>query len=263
MPFHSAGNLRYYTHTILDEYGVKHGYFTRHGGISPKPWDSLNVGLGHDDPRNVYENRRLAFSSVGRDPRSIYDVYQVHSSDVICVNVPKESGQEYQKADGILTNNTSVTLFMRFADCVPILLFDPSKRIVGIVHAGWQGTIMNIVSVAVEEMRKVYQSATSDIIACLGPSIGPDHYEIGEVVEKQVKFVFGSNSNHVLIRNADKLHFNLWKANQILLEMAGVNQVVVSGICTACNIEDWYSHRKENGQTGRFGAFIALNNEVQ
>jgi hypothetical protein len=262
MPFHNSGRLRHFTHSILDRYGVEHGYFTRHGGISPKPWDSLNVGLGQDDPRNVHENRRIAFSSVGRDPRSVYDVWQVHSSKVICVSAPREVGKEYQKADGILTNNSSITLFMRFADCVPILLFDPSKRIVGIVHAGWQGTLKNIVSAAVARMRKVYQSENSDIIACLGPSIGPDHYEIGEVVENQVKLVFGSSSGHVLVRKGDRIHFDLWRANQILLESAGVNQVFVSGICTACNVDDWYSHRKENGQTGRFGAFIALKNEV-
>jgi YfiH family protein len=259
MPFHTAGNIRFYSHSILDEFGVKHGYFTRHGGISPKPWDSLNVGLGQDDPRRVHENRLIAFNSVGRDPSSIFDVWQVHTSNVICVSAPKRRDEDYQMADGILTNNPSVTLFMRFADCVPVLLFDPMNYVVGLAHAGWQGTLKNIVLSAVEKMKTVYHSNSEDLIVCLGPSIGPDHYAIGDEVEHRVKMVFGSDAEQVLVMNKGNKHFDLWQANRLLLERVGVSQVVNSGICTACNVGDWFSHRQENGQTGRFGAFIALN----
>jgi YfiH family protein len=243
----------------LDELSVKHAYFTRQGGISPKPWDSLNVGLGQDDPLRVYKNRMIAINSINHDPKSIFDVWQVHSNKVICVSAPRGEEEEHQKADGILTNNPSVTLFMRFADCVPILLFDPRLKVVGIIHAGWQGTIKKIVITAVEKMKTVYHSKSSDLIACLGPSIGPDHYEIGHNVEHQVKLVFGSKADCVLINKKEKKHFDLWEANRILLESAGVGQVIASGICTACNTDDWFSHRRENGQTGRFGALITLD----
>jgi YfiH family protein len=258
MPFHSSGNIRFYTHGKLSEFDIIHAYFTRHGGISPKPWASLNVGLGQDDPRRVNKNRILAFTSIGREPKSIYDVWQVHGNKVICVNAPKESNVEHQKADGILTNNPEVTLFMRFADCVPILLFDPLKNVIGIIHSGWQGTIKKIVVSGVEKMIEVYDSEPSDIIACFGPSICPDHYEIGQNVEDQVKLVFRSYIESVLINKDHKKHFDLWAANRILLESVGVHQVDTSRICTACNNSDWFSHRKEKGQTGRFGALLAL-----
>lgn len=139
MPFHQVKSIRYYTFDIFDSTALTHAVFTRQGGLSPKPWESLNVGASAmvlDDHQRVRNNRIRAFQALGRDPDSMYDVWQVHSADVVCADHPRPDDVPHVKADAILTDNPAVTLFMRFADCVPILLHDPVRRVVGVVHAG-------------------------------------------------------------------------------------------------------------------------------
>jgi YfiH family protein len=259
MPFHQHGAIRYYTFESLDLPGVVHGVFTRHGGVSAPPWDSLNMGGYLGDPlENTYRNRVLAFRALGRDPESVFDVWQVHSADVICSDSPRPRGAEHQKADAILTDNPAITLFMRFADCVPILLYDPVRRVVGLVHAGWQGTVKGAVSAALERMAAVYGSSPADVRAGIGPSIAAHHYEVGPEVVQRVRESFGADADALLPTFNGSTHFDLWAANRLLLEQAGVRQIEISGLCTACHTEDWYSHRAERGSTGRFGALIAL-----
>jgi YfiH family protein len=163
------------------------------------------------------------------------------------------------QADGILTCTPGITLMMRFADCVPVLLHDPICRIVGIAHAGWMGTVRGIGRTIVEVMQARFGSKPADILAAIGPSIGPDHYEIGPYVEREVRQAFGKQASSLLHKSAEKIHLNLWAANSLTLELAGVKQIEVAGMCTACNTNDWYSHRAEHGRTGRFGAIIKLN----
>ena len=260
MPFSQQNGLRYYTFEIFPE-SVVQAVFTRQGGVSPRPWDSLNVGgsIG-DDLTHVRENRIRSFEALGRVPESIHDVWQVHSADVVCADAPRPIDMDYQKADILLTDNPQVTLFMRFADCTPILLCDPKKKAIGIIHSGWLGTVRGAARMAVQAMQERYASNPADILAAIGPAIGPDHYEIGEDVIAQVKVAFGKNSKSLLHSHGESVHFDLWKANQILLEEAGVKQIETAGICTACHPEDWFSHRGEKGNTGRFGALIALQN---
>jgi YfiH family protein len=248
--------VRYYQ---FDSLNVKHGIFTRHGGMSPEPWASLNVGgtVG-DELARVRQNRDISLEALGRAPGSVFDVWQVHSADVVCVRGPRPADQPYRQADIILTDQPEVTLYMRFADCVPILLHDPRQGVIGISHAGWMGTLGDVATTTVEAMQKNYGSNPADIIAGIGPSIGPDHYEIGADVILQVMQKFGDESELFLKSHQGKIHFNLWETNRLLLERAGVGQIEVSGICTACNTQDWFSHRAEKGRTGRFGALICL-----
>lgn len=262
MPFHQVDSIRYYSFDIFDQQAVTHAVFTRQGGLSPAPWKSLNVGVSamvRDDYDRVRNNRILAFQALGRDPESMYDVWQVHSPDVICSDLPRPRDTEHLKADAILTDNPEVTLFMRFADCVPILFHDPVQRVVGIAHAGWRGTVSNIVQVTVDRMAERYGSLPKDIVAGIGPSIAAHHYQVGTEVVDQVRETFGALADTLLPVQGDAVQFDLWRANQILLERAGVRNIQVSGICTACHLEDWFSHRAEKGQTGRFGALIAIN----
>ncbi|HEX2997764.1 MAG TPA: laccase domain-containing protein, partial [Anaerolineales bacterium] len=105
---------------------------------------------------------------------------------------------------------------------------------------------------------KNYASNPADIVAGIGPSIGADHYEIGADVILQVMQKYADEAERVLTSHAGKIHFNLWEANRLSLERAGLGQIEVSGICTACHTEDWFSHRAEKGRTGRFGALISL-----
>lgn len=243
----------------FDSLHVKHAIFTRHGGNSPAPWGTLNVGgtVG-DDLARVRENRNLSFQALDCTPESMFDVWQVHSADVVCANAPRRADEAYRQADIILTDKPTVTLFMRFADCVPLLVHDPVKGVVGIAHAGWMGTLRDVASTTVNALQKNYGSNPADLLAGIGPSIGPDHYEIGADVILQVMQRFGDDSEKLLKSHSGKIHFDLWKANQMLLEQAGVHQIEVAEICTACNTQDWFSHRAEKGRTGRFGALISL-----
>ncbi|HET6595028.1 MAG TPA: peptidoglycan editing factor PgeF [Anaerolineales bacterium] len=256
MSFIQHNGIRYFQFDTLQ---TCHALFTRHGGVSPAPWGSLNVGgtVG-DDLARVRENRVLSFQALGCAPESIFDVWQVHSADVVCAHSPRPLDESYRQADIILTDKPEVTLFMRFADCVPILLHDPHNGIIGLSHAGWMGTLRDVARATIEAMQKNYGSKPADIIAGIGPSIGPDHYEIGADVILQVMQKYGDHSELFLKSHNGKIHFNLWEANRFALEQAGVGQIEISGICTACHTEDWYSHRAEKGRTGRFGALISL-----
>jgi YfiH family protein len=264
MPFQQVETVRYFVFESLAEHGVRHGAITRRGGASPSPWSSLNVGgtVG-DQVDRVAENRRRTFRALGRDQDSIYDVWQVHGHEVVCAEAPRPPGARHLRADAILTDRPQVSLFMRFADCVPIFLYDPIRRVVGLAHAGWQGTVKRVAARAVEVMAARYGSCPENILAGIGPSIGVHHYEVGLEVASQVQRAFGQEASSLLIDcdgDGDdfRVQFDLWAANQLILEKAGVRQVEVSSICTACYLDDWYSHRAENGCTGRFGALIAL-----
>ncbi|RPJ42602.1 MAG: laccase domain-containing protein, partial [Chloroflexi bacterium] len=181
MHFHESGPLRYYTFESFNRYGLIHGLFTRHGGVSPAPWAALNLGGTVGDPReNVIENRRRIFTAAGRPVESIFDSWQVHGRDVICAEQPRPLDAPHQKADAILTGSPAVTLFMRFADCVPVMLYDPRHHIIGLVHAGWRGTVDWAATAAVERMAAQYGSRPAELIAGIGPSICVDHYEIGK-----------------------------------------------------------------------------------
>ena len=260
MPFQKSGSLKYFTFDNLADSALTHAIFTRQGGVSSPPWDSLNVGGYIGDPlENTYLNRVRSFEALGRDPATVYDVWQVHSADVICTDAPRPKNVQHKKADAILTNNPEITLFMRFADCVPILLFDPINKVVGVAHAGWQGTVLRVVTATIERMISEYGSNPANIRAGIGPSIGVHHYEVGPEVAQQVRTAFGAQAKSLLPSQNGSTHLDLWEANRLLLAQAGVKEIEIAGLCTACHPDDWFSHRGEQGKTGRFGALIALN----
>jgi YfiH family protein len=259
MPFRSAGSIRYFTFDLFGT-DLPHAVITRHGGVSPAPWTGLNLGgtVG-DDPQNVSENRNRALTVLGRDPASVFDVWQVHGVEVAIASAPRPPEAPHAQADVILTGNPEVTLMMRFADCVPVLLHDPVRGVAGLAHAGWLGTVRGAVAAAVAAMREGFGSAPEDIRAGIGPSIGPDHYEVGEDVAAQVRQAFGPDAASLLSTHDGSIHLDLWTANRMHLQRAGVRQIEMAGLCTACHLQDWFSHRAEHGRTGRFGAMIALS----
>jgi polyphenol oxidase len=271
MPFHQPDSIRYHTFESFDDAGVCHGTLTRHGGVSPAPWAALNVGgtVG-DDPACVLENRQRSFATLGRAFESLYDVFQVHGNEVVCTPAPRPPEQPHLQSDAILTDQPGVTLFMRFADCVPVFLYDPLRRVVGLAHAGWQGTVLKTAARAVTVMHERYGSSPADILAGIGPSIGAHHYEVGPEVADRVRQAFGADAAELLLPVAGDLRasngnpagyrvqFDLWRANRLALEQVGVRRVETAGLCTACALQDWYSHRGEHGRTGRFGAMIGL-----
>ena len=262
MSFYQAGTVRYYAFNSLEGDGLRHAVFTRQGGVSPAPWASLNLGgtVG-DDVERVAENRLRALRCFDTTPDTLYDVWQVHSADVVRVEAPRPAHVPHERADAIVTDRPGITLLMRFADCVPILLYDPARRVIGMAHAGWQGTVKGVAGAVIESMRLGYGCQPADILAAIGPSIGPDHYEVGPDVAVQVKRVFGQDAMALLSGDSGAVKFDLWAANRLQLAQAGVKHIETAGICTACHLEDWFSHRAEKGKTGRFGVAMRLSDQ--
>ncbi len=255
----NKGNLRYFTFESFPKEKINHGVFTRQGGISPDSFSSLNVGESAGDSReNVVENRKRIFQVFDKPLESVYDVWQIHSNIVSFTDKPRKPGSKHEQADAIFTNSKNVSLFMQFADCVPILILDTEKDIIGIVHAGWQGTVKRIVQNAITYMIENFACDPKDILAGIGPSIGPDHYEVGRNVILEVYDKLNEFQSEILLSRNGSTYFNLWKANEILLRQIGVNKIEVAGICTACHLNEWYSYRLEGQKSGRFGVFMGL-----
>lgn len=252
-------NLKYFTFDSFPKEKINHGVFTRLGGISPDSFSSLNVGESAGDSReNVVENRKRIFEVFDKPVESIYDVWQIHSNIVQFTDQPRKPGSKHEQADAIFTNSKNVSLFMQFADCVPILILDTDKDIIGIVHAGWQGTVKRIVQNSITYLIDNFACDPNDIQAGIGPSIGPDHYEVGRNVILEVKDKLNEIQSDVLISRNGSTYFNLWKANEILLHQVGVTKIEVAAICTACHLNEWYSYRLEGQKSGRFGVFMGL-----
>jgi YfiH family protein len=211
-----------------------------------------------DDPEHVRENRRRIFAGLGRETDSAFEVWQVHSARVMVVEDPRGI-REIEKADAMVTDKRNVTMLMRFADCVPIIVFDPVRIVVGMAHAGWLGTTRKVAEALIATMQQAYGCKSADILAAIGPSIAAHHYEVGPEVVDAVRASFGEEADRHLRSVDGRVHFDLWSANQALLKGAGVGQIEISGLCSACDEEDWYSHRAQSGKTGRFGVAVALN----
>lgn len=258
MPFRDIGALRVFQFESFPSNRLIHGIFTRRGGSSPPPWASLNLGgtVG-DDPARVRENRRQVLAALGLSLESVFDVWQVHSDVVIEATGPR-GDLPLEQADGIVSATPGVALVMRFADCVPILLVDPTRDAIGIAHAGWLGTARQVVRTAVRKMSERYGSRPADLIVGLGPSIAAHHYPVGPDVIEVIEKGLGSASAAHLPRIGDRTALDLWSANASILRNEGVRNIEIAGICTACDTQDWYSHRAESGRTGRFGAILAL-----
>ncbi len=251
--------LKYYQFECYDCGEITHGIFTRKGGVSPSPWDSLNLGGTVGDSReNVVENRRRVFNALHLAVESIYDAWQVHGTTVIHVKQPRRLESPHIHGDILLTDRPGITLMMRFADCVPILLHDPIKKIIGIVHAGWKGSVERVAEKSIVAMQKGYGSNPADIIAGIGASICSEHYLVRKDVRDHAAGHIAHLLDEVFLEKNGQLHLDLWKLNEIILRESGVKKIQVSNQCTACDLEEWYSHRAQAGSTGRFAAVIAL-----
>lgn len=212
-----------------------------------------------DNIQRVKQNRERALAVLDIQEDSVYDVYQVHSTEIVVTKKPRTQDEPHLRADAMITNRPGITLMMRFADCVPILLFDPIKHVIGLAHAGWIGTVNQIAKKTILKMEQEFGTNPGDILAAIGPAIGPDHYIVGKEVIEKVVSSFGDLSENLIIKRGEKSYFNLWQANQVLLNETGVKNIEVAEICTQCKLEDWYSHRGEHGTTGRFGVVMGLS----
>jgi YfiH family protein len=237
---------------------LAHGIFTRLGGHSQPPWDSLNTGHSvGDDPDVVEANRALMYEALDVRKEDVVTPHQVHSTTVRVVD-EHHRGQLLPQTDALVTATPGVALMLRFADCVPILLYDPVRGAAGLAHAGWRGTASGMAGAAVQTMVEALGCRPSDLLAGIGPSIGPCCYEVDADVMEAVSSALPNADSLLEPRPNGRWHLDLWAANRWQLAAAGVQSIEVAGICTACRTDEWFSHRAERGRTGRLGALIGL-----
>jgi hypothetical protein len=239
---------------------VTHAVFTRRGGVSPAPFESLNLSASvADDRDNVYANRARAYATLGRTNRDLVHAYLIHGAKVAAVG-RGDAGQHIGPVDALVTDDPGCGLAMNFADCSPILIYDPARQAIGLGHAGWQGAVKDLPGAMVRAMSHHFGSAPADLIAAVGPCIGPCCYEVGEPLTTAVRVSFRDGEELLVPGHGPRPHFDLPEANRRRLAAAGVRQVELAGLCTACRTDLFYSHRAEQGSTGRFGTLLILGN---
>lgn len=225
---------------------------TRHGGISPPPYQSLNLGKSTaDDPENVLENRRRFCAALGFEPARLAWSKQVHGTEIRLVTAP--GGAE--GFDALITREQGVVLAVSVADCTPVLVYDAKNRAVAAIHAGWRGTAGKIVLKTLLEMETRFGTQAGDCFAYVGTCIDECSFEVGEEVAEAFDPAFKRWDTA-----RQKFFVDLKKANADQLYRFGVPaaQVEVSTRSTVLHNTDYFSHRKEKGTTGRMMAVIGM-----
>jgi polyphenol oxidase len=223
---------------------------TRAGGVSPIPYNSLNLGMNTGDkPENVLENRKRCAEALGFSLEQTAFMSQVHGKDVKMV----QSGGLYAAIDGMVTSEKGVLLAVGIADCGAILLADPIKNIIGACHSGWKGTASNIVQETIAQMQQL-GAVPQRIIAYLSPCISVQNFEVGAEVAQQFSSAF-------VDAQYEKPHVNLKAVIKQQFLSAGLSEenLEISNACTFDNTQKFFSYRAENGETGRMMAFIGLH----
>ncbi|MCL6430323.1 MAG: peptidoglycan editing factor PgeF [Anaerolineae bacterium] len=234
---------------------LRHGLFTRLGGVSQPPYASLNVGSSvGDDRASVAENSRRCVATLGFQVGQVVTAFQVHSSTVARVD-RRDAGRVIPATDGLVTDARGIVLVLRFADCVPILLYDAEHAALGLAHAGWRGTLEGIAARAVSAMQEHFGSRPERLWAGIGPAIGPCCYQVGADLRDAFARRFGEQA---VATNGAGPVVDLPRANALALEEAGLQEIEIAGLCTACHTGEFFSHRAEGGRTGRQPALIGL-----
>jgi YfiH family protein len=239
---------------------VRHAVFTRRGGVSRPPFDSLNMSVSVPDlEAHVYANRARAYGAYRRADESLVHARLVHGADVAVVG-QADHGRYVGPVDGMITAQPGCGLTMNFADCAPIFIYDPRHGAIGLGHAGWRGAIADLPGALARAMVQAFGSRPAELIAAVGPTIGPCCYEVGEPVLSAVHETFSDPGELLrpLPGRDDKRFFDLPLANARRLAAAGVEQVEMPGLCTACRTDLFFSHRAEGGRTGRFAVLFIL-----
>jgi len=263
-----SGGLQFVTFPLLTGTGVvKHGFTTRGGGVSPEPYDSLNLGLHVGDrPENVLENRARVARALGLDPRCLVAGVQVHGDRVQVVS-REHSGRGAKSdqdalpgVDALVTDRPGIPLAGFYADCVPVFVLDPDKKVVALAHAGWKGTVLRIAAKTITTIVSTFRSDPENCLAVIGPSIGQCCYEVDAKVINKLRAGFKDWQRFVRSTGKGRWNLNLAAANRAALLDAGLKpeNILTVGLCTACHNDLFFSHRASGGKTGRMGAIIML-----
>lgn len=248
-----------------EEQGLSVAFSARYGGVSPEPYESLNLGLHvGDEQEKVLHNRKQLLGALDLELEHVVCCEQVHGNKVVSVD-ERHEGQgafSYSTAlkgiDGLVTQSPGLVLMSYYADCIPLFFFDPVKRVIGLAHAGWKGTMLKIGLNTVTLMQAQYGSKAEDIQVFIGPGIGECCFEIQADLKKKVDTAF-PRFHDIIKKSDDRYFWDLKNTNSQMLREAGIKEkhIICSQICTCCD-PHFYSYRRECGQTGRMAAVLAL-----
>ncbi len=276
----SKDGIPYISFKPLQGYNLIQGFSTKLGGVSKGDCESMNLSFTRgDDVEDVKENYRLISRALDFDVESLVLTEQVHSTNILKVG-KDDCGDVFlpdrriKDTDGLVTDEPGVTLMTFFADCVPLLFFDPVKRVIGNAHSGWRGTVSQMGRKMVRKMTEEYGSNPADIIAVIGPSICRKCYEVSDDLyyefakifdeEKMSRtFFLEKDGEYVPVESGDvpeHMQLDLWEANRFVLEMAGLRDenIHCSKVCTCCNHDLLFSHRYTKGRRGNLSAFLGI-----
>lgn len=259
----TVDGVPFLSYPMLEETGiVHHGFSTKLGGVSKGCWATMNISTTRgDDPEDVEENQRRIARAIGVKPEDMTFTNQTHTTNVAVVRA-EDKGRRFMETDGMITNVPGICLVTFYADCVPLYFVDPVKKVIGLSHSGWRGTVGKIGKVTVELMQKTYGSDPKDILAAIGPSICQDCYEVSEdvIVKFQKSFEEKYWPELFYQKENGKYQLNLWKANELVFEEAGIlkKHIAVTNVCTHCNPDILFLHRTTGNKRGNLSAFLAL-----
>lgn len=264
------GGVEYLTFPLLEETGlVRHIFSTRLGGVSGGIFSSMNLSYTRgDDKAAVDENYQRIAEVLGCQPEDIVCADQTHTTNIRTVN-EKDRGKgivcpkDYADIDGLITDVPGVVLATFYADCVPLFFIDTKKKAIGLSHSGWRGTVGRMGQRTLEAMYQAFGTKPEDVTAAIGPSICQACYEVSEDVAEAFRKAFrgpGQADALLIDKGKGKYQLDLWRANRIVLEEAGVlaDKIQVTDVCTCCNPDYLFSHRASQGKRGNLGAFLGL-----
>lgn len=246
---------------------VSHAFSARFGGVSEDKYSSLNLALHvGDDVDAVIENRKRLCGALGLDFSNICTAEQVHEDKVCRVrrDLAGRGALSYadavQATDALITNERGIPLMLCFADCVPVMFLDPVNKAVGVAHAGWKGTVKKIAAKTILRMGEEFGTKPENVFAVIGPSIGPESFDVGEDVAEMFSAAFQGFADKIIFHRDKKVFVDLWSANCLQLEEVGMKRenIACAEVCTSLNPKTFFSYRYDEGVTGRFAAIIAL-----
>ncbi|MFZ0847206.1 MAG: peptidoglycan editing factor PgeF [Pseudolabrys sp.] len=224
--------------------GIRHGFFTRTGGVSQGIYASLNGGVGSNDaPDKVAENRARMAASLGVTPGRLVTPYQIHSPDVVVAGEPW-TRETRPRADAVVTRTPQLAIGVSTADCGPLLFADADARVIGAAHAGWRGAFTGVIESTVAAMEKL-GAARSRIVAALGPTISQPNYEVGP--EFVTRFVAADAGNARFFKESGRAGHALFDLNGYIaarIQQAGIMNYVDLGLCTYAEPGRFYSFRR-------------------
>ena len=246
---------------------LPHGFSTRPGGVSPAPWDSLNLGPSRGDAlENVWENYHRFCAVLGTEPEQAVLSQQTHTTNLRRVTA-EDAGKglirprDYRDVDALMTDVPGLALTVFSADCGVILLHDPVHAAIAAVHAGWRGCAGGILAKTVRAMTESCGTDPADLLAAIGPCIGPCCFETDADVPDAMRAALGSEAGQAIRPAGAKFYVDLKRLNAIWLRRAGVTCIDISADCTACQPQRFWSHRRVGNARGSLAAIIRLREE--